>query len=143
MQFQENQIFSSHYRLLKLLGRGGFSEVWLANDQIAGVDVALKIYAPNGGLDTEGMEIFKNEFSLVFNMNHTNLLRPMHFDIEDNLPYLVMPYLSNGSVNSKINNMPEEEIWRFIHDVASGLSYLHKQVGLPRWVKLPLIKQMT
>ena len=125
MQLQQNQIFASHYRLERLLGRGGFSEVWLAHDETADVDVAIKVYAPGTGLDNDGVELFRKEFKIVFDMNHTNLLRPNYYSIEDNMPYLVMPYIERGSTTKMIGKMPETQVWKFIRDVAAGLAYLH------------------
>lgn len=124
---KENQIFASHYNLKKQLGRGGFSEVWLAEDIKAGIDVAIKIYAPGTGLGTTGSVVFRNEFSLVFNLNHSNLLKPTYFDIEDNMPYLVMPFVENGSVSKLIGTISESDMWNFMHDVAGGLAYLHSR----------------
>ncbi|MDR1895240.1 MAG: serine/threonine protein kinase, partial [Prevotellaceae bacterium] len=69
MQLTENTLFHSRYRLIKLLGRGGFSEVWLAEDNRTGIKVALKVYAPGAGLDDDGVQLFGREFSLVFNFN--------------------------------------------------------------------------
>lgn len=46
--------FDNRYRLIDKIGGGGFSEVWLAHDNNAGIDVALKIYTPNDELDEEG-----------------------------------------------------------------------------------------
>ena len=125
MQLRQNQIFASRYALVRKLGEGGFSEVWLANDVKTGIEVALKIYVPHGGMDDDGIKVFSSEYSGVFNLNHSNLLRPSFYDVENNCPYLVMPYLSNGSAKKYIGHMPEEEVWKFIRDVASGLAYMH------------------
>ena len=73
------QIIADRYELLKQLGRGGFSEVWLAQDKLTDVKVAIKIYAPGMGLDDAGISLFTQEFSLVFDMNHTNLLHPTYY----------------------------------------------------------------
>lgn len=126
MQFQPNTLFHDHYTLVRLIGRGGFSEVWLAQDKYTGLDLALKIYAPNGGLDSDGIEAFAGEIRRVYNLNHPNLLKPQHFDVCDGMPYLVMPYCANGSVTKRAGHISEDEIWKVLHDVAAGLAYLHE-----------------
>ncbi|MBR2150506.1 MAG: serine/threonine protein kinase [Prevotella sp.] len=116
------------YELIKQLGRGGFSEVWLAEDSWTHVQVAIKVYAPGAGLDEAGIQLFTQEFSLVFDMNHTNLLKPTYFDSYERQPYLIMPLCKNGSAFKYVaakESIPEEECWKMLHDVAAGLAYLH------------------
>lgn len=128
---EESLLFADRYKLVKLLGRGGFSEVWLAEDNLTSIQVAVKIYAPGSGLDDAGIKLFTQEFSLVFDMNHTNLLRPTHFDCWNRMPYLILPYCKNGSAFKFLmceNKMPENECWNLLHDVAAGLAYLHEKV---------------
>jgi serine/threonine protein kinase len=127
MELQENILFHNRYRLLKLLGRGGFSEVWLVEDTKTNMIVVLKVYAPGTGLDDDGAKLFSKEFSLVYNFNHSNLLKPTHFDICDRRPYLTLPFCERGSTLKLAGQITEEEAWKFLHDVASGLAYLHKQ----------------
>jgi len=128
MILTEDILFANRYLFLRMLGRGGSSEVWLANDQLSGLQVAIKVYAPGMGLDEDGVQIFSKEFKLVFNLNHPNLLCPTHYDIQERMPYLVMPYLEKGSTMKRIGEFTEKEAWRFFHDVASGLAYLHSKI---------------
>ena len=127
---KEGQKFGDkeRYELVRLLGRGGFSEVWLANDDWTHIQVAIKVYAPGTGLDEAGIEVFTQEFSQVFDMNHTNLLKPTYFDNWERQPFLIMPLCKNGSafkyVTGKVR-ITEEECWNLLHDVAAGLAYLH------------------
>ena len=80
MQLEQNTLFDGRYFLKKLLGRGGFSEVWLVEDtKVENKTMVIKVYAPNTGLDDDGARLFSREFSLVFDLNHTNLLRPAHW----------------------------------------------------------------
>ena len=102
MQLEENILFANRYRLERLLGRGGFSEVWLADDTLTSLKVALKVYAPGGGMDEHGVQLFSTEFSLVFNLNHGNLLKPTYYDTFERMPYLVLPYCRQGSAASLI-----------------------------------------
>lgn len=126
----EGLVFAERYKFIRQLGRGGFAEVWLAEDTMTGVQVAVKVYAPGAGLDENGIKIFTQEFSIVFDMNHTNLLRPTHFDTWERMPYLIMPLIKNGSAFKYIadgQTIPEDECWKMLHDVASGLAYLHEK----------------
>lgn len=132
--YRKQKLFDNKYLLKSKLGSGGFSEVWLAHDVVAKIDVALKIYTQTGDLDEDGKNMFREEFAIVCNFNHTNILRPFSYGIlereaPDNteVPYLVLPFCKSGSASKLINSISEEEVWMFIHDVASGLSYIHSQ----------------
>lgn len=128
MKITAGIVVANRYRLIHQLGSGAFSVVWCAEDlYTSNMAVALKIYAPSGGLDQEGLEIFSNEYRLLFDYNHPNLLKPMHFDIWEGSPYLVMPFCSKGSVLSKVGTFSEDELIAFIRDISAGLEYLHKQ----------------
>ena len=135
MQLKENTLFDNRYRLIKQLGSGGFSEVWLAEDiKVYNKKMALKVYAPGYGLDDDGVKLFSKEFELVFDINHKNLLRPTHFDVYERSPYLVLPFCEKGSASKLVGNISEQEAWRFLSDVAEGLAYMHQ-------LKEPLIHQ--
>ena len=125
MRLQENTTFANRYQLERLLGRGGFSEVWLAKDNWTHLRIALKVYAPGQGMDANGLQEFCGELANVFDLNHTNLLKPTHVDTWNDMPYLIMAYCSNGSLSSKVGQLSESEIWKLIHDVGAGLAYLH------------------
>ena len=119
---ESNILFADRYRLIKRIGRGGFAEVWLADDTLADLQVAIKIY---DGMDEDGLKIFVKEINKVYHLNHTNLLKPQHVAAWNNMPYLVMTYCSAGSLEKKIGQITEQEVWKILHDVASGLAYLH------------------
>lgn len=121
MHLQPNTLFHDRYYLLEMKGRGSFGEVWLAKDQQLDIDVAIKIYI---ALDSRGVEDFKTEYKTAFGLNHPNLLHALHFDIFEDRPYLVMPYCPSSALDC-IGNVSESTLWRFLHDVASGLAYLH------------------
>lgn len=127
MQLSEHTYFgeNNRYCLERLLGRGGFSEVWLAQDNLTHQQIALKVYVPGTGLDDEGLQTFSEEFARVSNLRHQNLLTSQHVDAWKGMPYLTMSYCAQGSLVKKIGKMSEQEIRKVLHDVASGLAYLH------------------
>lgn len=143
-----NELLDGHYALIRPLSvDGATADVWLALDtntvtedvqlsEVArlsddeveklGLMVAIKIYRPQNALDIEGEQRFRDEYMIVFNCHHTNLIHPTHFSIFKETPYLVLPYCKLGSSELLIGNQIEnDDIWKYIKDVASGLAYLH------------------
>ena len=140
-----NKLFDNHYRLLKPLStEGGTADVWLAIDvntidtsfdeidsgdhsnENSGMLVAIKIYRPKNALDIEGEQRFRDEFKIVYECRHENLLQPTNFSIFEGIPYLVLPYCKYGSSEQLIGKtLSPDEIWKFILDVSSGLNRLH------------------
>ncbi|OJJ19509.1 hypothetical protein BKI52_22130 [marine bacterium AO1-C] len=129
--FKPQDIFAGRYQLQKLLGLGGFSEVWQVMDQMAeNTILALKIYAAGAGLDEDGIELFRREYSLTLPLNHKNLLKPNYFDIAEGSPYLVMPLCEKGSLTKKLfreGTLKEETLALMMVNVADGLAYLHQR----------------
>ncbi len=142
--------FDGRYLLIRTLNTdGATADVWLSLDlntvsvtdgekigQIAklsddeieklGLMVAIKIYRPQNALDIEGEERFRDEYMIVYNCHHANLIHPTNFSICKETPYLVLPYCKRGSSESLIGKkFNEDDIWKYIQDVASGLAYLH------------------
>ena len=124
MQLKSGDIFAEHYQLKKRLGTGSFGEVWLAQNLLADVEVAIKYY---GRLDDNGIKDFREEFKLAYKLHHPNLLHLNHFDVFEQCPFLVMPYCSNGSSAILAGKMSEKQLWHFIRDVSCGLMFLHGQ----------------
>lgn len=126
MELKANQYFNNRYMLVERMGEGASAQVWKAYDlQANNLPVALKIFSANGVIDTAGIQNFKHEFTSVFNLNHSNLLTPSSYDIFEGNPYLVMPFCENGSAASYIGQVDEATLLKILHDVASGLAYLH------------------
>lgn len=149
---KEGVLFDGQYKLLKLLSAsGGSADVWLALDKNA-VDlvaeseedsedkgeplrVVIKIYRPKNALDIEGEQRFRDEFKIVYNCHHENLLQSTYFSISNDRPYLVMPFCQRGSTETLIGKFgSDKDIWNYIYDVASGIAYLHDR-------KPPIIHQ--
>jgi serine/threonine protein kinase len=123
-----NEIFANRYLLIKNIGVGGYSEVWLAADQMTGdLEIALKIYAPGQGLDNESIQIFRDEFRGVFYLNHPNLLKPTYFDIYEGKPFLILPYCSGGSIFKMAGKADEKIIAQLLLQIGGALEYLHTQ----------------
>ncbi|WP_372793716.1 protein kinase [Lutibacter sp.] len=136
---QQAQIFAGRYRLENKIGSGGYSEVWLAKDEMAGdTEVAIKIFAPDKGLDQNGIKQFSKEYIITAKLQHTNLLIAKHYDIHEGSPYLVMPYCSKGSLQNELfekGKLSEGAILQVLKDVVQGLHYLHNKGILHQDIK--------
>ena len=118
--------FDGRYLKEELLGRGNFSEVWKVKDNLTGVIFALKIYN-SGDTSNVGFDMLTHEFTLMVNLNHKNLVRPLSFSIYNGQPYLLMPFSEQGNISKRIGKMNEDEAWMLLRDCASALAYLHSQ----------------
>lgn len=126
MELSKGCLFHNRYLLVGALGCGASAEVWKAKDTKANdLTVALKIFSEHADMDSYGLQNFEREFTTVYNMKHSNLLPPTGYDICQGRPYLIMQYCENGSCSSMIGRMEEEDLIKFLHDVAAGLEYLH------------------
>lgn len=121
-KFKQGDVFHDRYILEKLIGVGGFADVWKATDNKTGSTVALKIYT---NLDEDGITGLSEEYTRMASLNHTNILKAEHFDSWGNIPYLVMKYCDGGSLDKKIGKITIDELNDAIIQIADGLAYLH------------------
>jgi len=131
MVLQSQILLNNRYKLQERIGSGGFSVVWKALDTHKGdAQVAIKVFLPDKGMDTEGLSVFKDEYELTLSLNDGRLVKNTDFFIEDFSPCLVMPFMPNGSLYSKITKhgpLSEDEIAKVLYQVAGALNYLHSQ----------------
>ena len=122
-KFKAGDIFDERYTLERLMGSGGFADVWKATDNTTHTSIALKIYT---NLDDDGINDLAAEYTRMQKLNHTNILKADYFARWGNIPYLVMKVCDGGSLSKKVGNMEDAEIMRVVQDIAEGLTYLHQ-----------------
>jgi non-specific serine/threonine protein kinase len=125
-----------NYRLLHLLGRGGFADVYL------GEHVYLKNYAALKILHTvlKGEESagFLKEAQMLASLLHPHIVRVLDYAVEDGLPFLVMEYAPSGTLRSchpKGTCLEYPTIVSYVEQVASALQYAHDRGIIHRDVK--------
>lgn len=125
-----------NYRLLHLLGQGGFASVY------AGEHVYLKTRAAIKVLHMETIDQrhndFLNEAQMLAHLVHPHIVRILEFGIEGNIPFLVMDYAANGSFRNiypKGTRLPLEAVVSYVKQLAAALHYAHVQNVIHRDVK--------
>jgi len=132
MVLAAGQELNDRYKLIERLGAGGFSVVWLAEDTYTDTQVAIKIFAPDKGLDQNGLAQFRKEFKRTRNLRHPHLLVPDHFDVLEGAqsPFLIMLYCPGGSLTDQAfqdGGLSEQQLATLIVQIGSGLSELHQK----------------
>ena len=99
----EGMTFAGKYRIVKLIGRGGMANVYLATDISSGVNVAIKILKPEYSSDEEFIRRFDTEAKAVSSLNHSNIVKVFGVGHEGNFRYIVQEYVEGITVKELIN----------------------------------------
>lgn len=118
----DQQLFHNRYLLLRRVGKGGFSEVWQARDTMTDMEVAIKILNKQ---DEQGILLCRNEYLSTYELSHPHIVIPFHFDVEASRPYLVMKYISGGTLSDRIGILDGQQVDAIIHQIGQALEYLH------------------
>lgn len=125
--FKELYTATDSFSSKNILGSGGFGNVYRGKLP-EGTMIAVKRLKDVSG--TSGESQFQTELELISLAVHRNLLRLIGFCVTPNERLLVYPYMSNGSVASRLKGKPPLD-WntrkRIAIGAARGLLYLHEQ----------------
>ncbi|KAK9675297.1 Serine/threonine-protein kinase env7 [Basidiobolus ranarum] len=123
------------FKIMKLLGEGGFSMVYLVKDSTTGRQFALKkIQCPLG---TDTFKDAMREAELYKLFSHPNIIRVMDNCVlqeknGDKTVYIFLPYYKNGTLqdimSTNIMNhlqLPEKKILKMFHGVCLAVRELH------------------
>src|SRR5947209_12464984 len=86
------------YHLLRLLGSGGFAEVYLGQHIHLHMQAAIKVL--HAHLAAREIEHFQQEAQTIVDLAHPHIVRLLNFAIEGNVAYLVMEYAPGGSLRT-------------------------------------------
>ncbi len=124
-----------NYRLVRLLGSGGFAEVYLGEHVHLNTKAAIKVLTAR--LTTEEIEQFRSEARTIARLRHPYIVRVLDFGVDNAIPFLVMDYAPNGTLRDRHpkGTLPLDTIIHYIRQVASALQYAHDNRLIHRDVK--------
>ena len=127
----------SHYRVLKLLGRGGMGVVYEAEDTRLGRKVALKFLPEDLTHDPHILERFRREARAASSLNHPNICTIHDIAEYKGVPYIVMELLEGESLATQLKRgpIPAEEIVEIGIQIADALYTAHLQGIVHRDIK--------
>ncbi len=126
-----------NYRLTRLLGKGGFAEVYLGEHLRLGTQAAVKVLYTRLASPDEAAG-FEKEAQTIAHLKHPHIVRVLDFDVQDDTPFLVMDYAPHGTLRQrhpKGSVLPLPTIISYVKQVAEALQYAHDQKLIHRDVK--------
>src|SRR5690348_11581585 len=88
-----------NYRLVSLLGRGGFAEVYLGQHVRLSMQAAIKVL--HAHLSDEQIQGFQYEAETIAKLIHPHIVRVLDFDVSNGIPFLVMDYCADGTLRKR------------------------------------------
>ena len=125
-----------NYRLVSLLGQGGYAEVYLGQHVRLNQQAAIKVL--HAHLTEQEAEHFQQEAQTIATLVHPGIVRVFDYDVQDGVPFLVIDYAPNGTLRHRYPKgslVPLPVIISSVKQVADALQYAHEQKFIHRDVK--------
>jgi tetratricopeptide (TPR) repeat protein len=125
------------HRILKELGGGGMSRVFLAEEIRLGRQVVVKVLPPETGAAVN-VERFEREIQLAARLQHPHIVPLLSAAAAGDLLYYVMPFIQGESLRSKLAReaeLPVAEAARILREIVDALSYAHRNGVVHRDIK--------
>jgi serine/threonine protein kinase len=127
------QVLDRRYHIVKKVGEGGMSYVYLAHDVSTQTRYAIKILSPALSKEENAMARLRREAALGIRLAHPNVCHIVRMgETEDGLVYVVMPYVEGEILsdrNYRVGRTSLTDTAKFITEIADGLHVAH-QLGI-------------
>ena len=127
-----------NYELGRLIGRGGYAEVFAVRDLRLKREMALKVLRPDLILTDTLVARFRREAEAVGVLNHPNILPVYDVGEADGILWLLMPLVQGETIRSMLareRRLPVEEVRRVLLEAAEALQTAHEAGLVHRDIK--------
>jgi eukaryotic-like serine/threonine-protein kinase len=117
-----------NYRLIRLLGKGSFAEVYLGEHIHLSTQAAIKVLHTQ--LTSDDVDNFRNEARIIARLIHPHIVRVIEFGVEGKTPFLVMDYAPHGTLRQrhpKGTGLPLDTVVSYVKQLADALQYAHEK----------------
>jgi eukaryotic-like serine/threonine-protein kinase len=125
------------HRILRELGGGGMSRVFLAEEIRLGRQVVVKVLPPETGAAVN-VERFEREIQLAARLQHPHIVPLLSAAAAGDLLHYVMPFIQGESLRSKLareGELPVAEAVRILREIVDALSFAHRNGVVHRDIK--------
>ena len=127
-----------NYRLIRLLGQGGFAEVYQGEHVYLKTLGAIKLLHTKGAHQKE-LEDFLREAQAIAQLVHPHIVRVLEFGVhQEETPYLIMDYATQGTLRQRYPGktpLSLTTIIPFVKQGAAALQYAHNARIIHRDIK--------
>ena len=131
---KEGTRLADRYTLIRRLGGGGMSEVWLARDRRTDSRVALKFLAPQLAQNTPYRTLFHEEWQTGSRLMHPHIVRVFEYHDEPDGPFYSQQFI-DGPDLGVVAGQPPLEALRPFGLIADALRYAHGKGLVHRDIK--------
>jgi len=137
---EPGQVLAQRYRVQRLLGKGGMGAVYLADDEVLGELVALKIILSAFATDEAAMVTrFRREAAAARKVSSPSVIRIHDLgEARPGLLYLSMEYFAGRTLTELINQrgvVPMKDVQDMLQQIAAGLEAAHQAGVIHRDLK--------
>ncbi|KAM5255648.1 serine/threonine-protein kinase PLK4 isoform 2-T2 [Ctenodactylus gundi] len=124
------------FKVGNLLGKGSFAGVYRAESIHTGLEVAIKMIDKKAMYKAGMVQRVQNEVKIHCQLKHPSILELYNYFEDNNYVYLVLEMCHNGEMNRYLKNrmkpFSENEARHFMHQIITGMLYLHSHGILHR-----------
>src|ERR671924_341892 len=133
-----NTLFDGRYRILRKLGTGGMANVYLAEDEVLGRRVAIKILNDRHAGDDQFVERFRREAKNAASLSHPNIVSIYDRGEAEGTYYIAMEYLDGRSLKELIvarGPAPVNVAIDYARQILAAIRFAHRHGIVHRDIK--------